>query len=340
MFDEYIDLNKKNFKMFLFSEVFEFKRGSRLTKLNQINGDIPYISSTKNNNGIDSLITPPANMVIYSNKITLTNSGSVGYCFFHDYEFVASDHVTVIWLKNKSVELTKNIGLFLKPIIESMRYKYNFGREISDNRLKKEYILLPINSDNEPDWNFMNDYIESQKETISFSSIINKKEIDGENEEINIENWKYFELKKIFKVERGGIGNLSDLLPGDVPVITAYGYNQGVAMYSDVDYKYCNCLTASLNGTYTGYVAYHNYRFNANSDCGVLIPIDFELNIYTGIFFATVLNKFSHKYAYGRKLSKTRLNREKILLPVNSEGNIDLEFMEKYIKQLEYSNYI
>ena len=101
----------------------------------QVPGEVAYISSTKMNNGISNYISPPDNMVIYEKKMTLSNSGSVGYLFFHEYPFVASDHVTVIDLKNKTVILNEEIALYLKPILESMKYKYNFGREISDLRL-------------------------------------------------------------------------------------------------------------------------------------------------------------------------------------------------------------
>lgn len=126
-----------NTKLFSFSEIFTHDRGTRLIEEDQMAGDIPYISSTKNNNGISGFIIPPDFMVRYQNKITLSNSGSVGYSFYHDQEFVASDHVTVIGIKDPTVLLTWEISLYLKPIFESMRYKYNFGREISDERIKK-----------------------------------------------------------------------------------------------------------------------------------------------------------------------------------------------------------
>ncbi len=130
----------KQYKYFKFCQVCEFRRGRRLTTQNQISGDIAYISSTAHNNGVDNYISPPDYMVIHNNKMTLSNSGSVGYLFYHDYEFVASDHVTVIWLKNR--ELTKHIAIFFKPIFEKIKYRYNFGREISNDRLKKEKIYL------------------------------------------------------------------------------------------------------------------------------------------------------------------------------------------------------
>ena len=146
-------------KLFPFNEVFTHCRGKRLIEEDQIAGDIAYISSTKRNNGISGYITPPDFMKHYRNNITLSNSGSVGYSFYHDYEFVASDHVTVIGIKDPNMSLTREIAFYLKPIFESMRYKYNFGREISDVRLKNERVLLPVDASGTPDWNYMQTYI-------------------------------------------------------------------------------------------------------------------------------------------------------------------------------------
>ena len=154
-----LDINK--WKAFAFPSVFRFKRGKRLIKLDQNDGNIAYISSTKINNGIDNYISPPNYMKVYNNAITLNNSGSVGHCFYHSYNFVCSDHCTVISIKDKSVQLNPYIAIFLKPIIESLKPKYNFAREISDSRLKKEKISLPVDSKGNPDWDYMEQYIKS-----------------------------------------------------------------------------------------------------------------------------------------------------------------------------------
>ena len=157
--------------------------------------------------------------------------------------------------------------------------------------------------------------------------------------ELNIKKWKEFKVEDLFIVERGKISNITSLAKGDCPIVSAYGENQGIAFFADEDPKYSNCLTASMNGSKTGYVTFHGYGFNANADCGVLIP-KFKLDIYAGLFIATVMKQFSYKYIYGRKLTKSRLNSEIIKLPVNKSGKIDLEYMRKYMMSLPYSDKI
>lgn len=158
-------VKKESFQEFRLLDVFIIERGMRLTKLNQISGEIAYISSTKENNGIDDYITPPEHMKIYQNALTLNNSGSVGYCFYHPYPFVVSDHCMVLSLKDEKIILNTYIALFLKSILEKMRPRYSFGREINNERLNNEFINLPAKYDSnhkhEPDWQFMEDYIKS-----------------------------------------------------------------------------------------------------------------------------------------------------------------------------------
>jgi hypothetical protein len=156
-----LSLEFQKWKEFDFNDVFKSKRGKRLVKLDQAEGEVAYISSTKVNNGIDNYIAPPDYMKIYNNAMTLNNSGSVGYVFYHNYDFVASDHCTVISIKNKKINLNNYLAIFLQPIIEAIKPKYNFAREISDARLNKETISLPVDTKGQPDWKFMEEYIKS-----------------------------------------------------------------------------------------------------------------------------------------------------------------------------------
>ena len=153
--------DNSKWQFFDFDKIFHYERGSRLIATEIIEGDIAYISSTKSNNGIDTFVSPPDFMVQYNNCMTLSNSGSVGYLFYHNYNFVASDHVTVLWLIDEQIKLNSFIASFLKPIIESIKYKYSFGREISNHRIKREKILLPVNGKGEPDWEYMEEHIKA-----------------------------------------------------------------------------------------------------------------------------------------------------------------------------------
>ena len=151
-------LENVEWKEFFFSDIFEdIQRGKRLIKSNQLEGNIPYISSTAFNNGVDNFIGNKENVRKFNNNITLANSGSVGTAFYQPYEYIASDHVTALKLKKRN----KYIYLFLASVIKKVEEKYSFNREINDIRIKREKILLPIDSLGNPNWQFMESYIKS-----------------------------------------------------------------------------------------------------------------------------------------------------------------------------------
>ncbi|MCE3038219.1 restriction endonuclease subunit S [Helicobacter anatolicus] len=170
------DVNTLNleWKEFNFSEIFkEIKRGKRLIKENQTQGKTPYVSSSSLNNGVDNFIDNEEGVRKFSNCISLANSGSVGSVFFHSYDFIASDHVTQLY----NPRFNKYIYLFLLPIITRLKEKYSFNREINDKRIKREKLLLPIDSTGNLHWEFMESYIKNieQKYIKKVVNYYNKK---------------------------------------------------------------------------------------------------------------------------------------------------------------------
>jgi hypothetical protein len=329
-------MNKK-YKYFKVSDIFHSKRGKRWIKENQTPGDIAYVSSTALNNGIDNLVTPPDFMKIYNNKLTFSNSGSVGRLFYHDYDFVASDHVTVIWIKNR--ELNKYIALFLKPIFEHIRYKYNFGREIKDPRLKAETIYLPINDSGKPDWDYMEKYIISLEEKVKFYSIDTQNK--RKNEKLDLSNWKEFTLcgkNGLFEYQHGSRLVVPQRIVGDIPLITAGKKNQGYAQ-SISNYEEEECFEAGITIDMFANCFYQNNIFAADDNIYIFNKPQ-KINKYIVLFLVTIINQQLFRYGYGRQFRKEDTEKNKYLLPVTSEGQPDWQFMENYIKSLPYADNI
>src|SRR3989339_820228 len=325
-------INKHNWQEFCFEDVFTISRGKRLVKLDQVNGDIAYISSSKKNNGIDNYILPPDFMKVYKNALTLNNSGSVGYCFYHPYKFVASDHCTVIQIKDKKIKLNNYVSLFLKPIIESMKSKYNFAREINNDRLKKEKILLPATKNKLPDWEFMENYIKELSATIKYDSKIAKNQIIDKSFELEVKKWKEFKIKDIFKIIRGKRLVEIDRIKGDMPYYSASDYDNGLTD------KISNPLFVEKDAliyTTFGRCFYVENEFTASDEISILK--NKYLNIYNGLFIATIITQNKYKYSFGRKAFENKFSDDIIKLPINEKDEVDFEFMENYIKSLNYS---
>lgn len=150
-----IPLKDKEWKSFFIVDIFDtIQRGKRLKTADHLAGEIPYVSSSALNNGVDDYVSNNNGVRRFSNCLSLANSGSVGSSFYEPFEFVASDHIT--HLKNK--EFNKYHYLFLATMTSRLSQKYNFNREINDKRISREIILLPLNDEGEPDYEYMEKY--------------------------------------------------------------------------------------------------------------------------------------------------------------------------------------
>ena len=95
-----LNLNDREWRPFFLTELFpQIQRGKRLKTENHIPGKTPYVSSSALNNGVDNFISNTEKVRIFSDCISLANSGSVGSSFYEPFSFVASDHIT--HLKNE-----------------------------------------------------------------------------------------------------------------------------------------------------------------------------------------------------------------------------------------------
>ena len=151
-------LENKEWEEFFLTDIFStIQRGRRLTKSNQKMGNIPYISSTSMNNGVDNFIGNKTNVRIFSDCLTIANSGSVGASFYQPYKFVGSDHITHL----KKENMSKYVYMFISTLTNRFSEKYNFNREINDARISREKIMLPIKEKNEPDFEYMEQYMKN-----------------------------------------------------------------------------------------------------------------------------------------------------------------------------------
>lgn len=320
---------------FNIDDIFYHSRGRRLTRLNQIDGNIAYVSSTKFNNGVDNYITPPEYMKIYNNCITIANSGSVGSTFYHDYDFVASDHVTVLWLKDR--QLSKKIAMYLVTLLEKLGDNYFFNREMSDKRISKDYIKLPITEEGKVDWTYIEEFMDSIIPMVKWEKNQNKRQNQKNKLPLNcveLPITKIFNIRSISKRISS-----KQLVPGDYFYITTSNKNFGFSGFHNEYSENGNIFT--VDSATDGKCFFQQEKF-IGSDHVEILEIKEQylkyLNIYTAIYLQTVLNYYLDKYEYSRKRSQGRIKKEKLFLPVDKNNEVDWNTMEYFIKNLPYAN--
>ena len=113
-------------------------------------------------NGCDAFLGNQKGVRKFRNCLTIANSGSVGSVFYHDYMFIASDHVTAL----VNSKLTKLQYLFIASSLSKIGEKYSFNREINDARIQREIIQLPVGINGQPDFDFMEQYMKRMENRI------------------------------------------------------------------------------------------------------------------------------------------------------------------------------
>jgi len=152
--------------------------------------------------------------------------------------------------------------------------------------------------------------------------------------------WKEITLNDLFFVNVSKDKNIFNSDSGKVPYVASSSVNNGVTGFVDAEpSQKANTLTIARNGS-VGSTFYQPKDYCASpDDIRVLIP-KFNMNVYTGLFLKTVIEREKFKYGYGRKLGTARIKNLKIKLPFISKDFPDWEYMENYIKNLPYSDRI
>lgn len=303
------------------SDIFECWYGVNLelVRCQETPGGIPFVSRTSTNNGVVARVekidgvepNPP-------HTLSLAGGGSVLSCFYQDEEYYSGRDLFVLAPKQK---MSKNEMLLYSYIIGTNKYKYNYGRQA--NKTFRD-IMLPELS-----------------ELSSLRDILINPDLQFDSDSVSDKHlslidvrWDWFDLTPtLFSFYRGKRLTKADSIKGDIPLVTAGQANQGIREYVENDMEvYHNCLTIDM----FGYCVYREYDFCCDDNILVLIP-NLEMSKYVMLFIATVINMDMYKFAYGRQYRQKTLLKHKIKLPVDGNGNINMKFMEDYIKGLPYS---
>nr|MBL0702841.1 restriction endonuclease subunit S [Sulfurospirillum sp.] len=150
-------LDIKSWEYFNIETIFEVKGSKSFTKSeikNYPKGDFPYIVTSSENNGVQGLY----DKYTEDGNVLTIDSATVGSCFYQKNNFSASDHVEkLIPIFNMNIY----IAIFILTVINLEKIRYGYGRKFAQLRIKATDIKLPQDSNGNPNWDFMENYIKS-----------------------------------------------------------------------------------------------------------------------------------------------------------------------------------
>lgn len=350
-------LSDRDWKEFFLEDIFSVGSGKRLTNADKIDGTRPFIGATDNMNGVTGFVDNE-NSSLDNNVLGVNYNGAPCIGFYHPYECIFTDDVKRLHLKNH--EDNQYVLLFFKTIILQQKNKYCYGYKFNERRMLRQIIVVPVDDNDEPDYQFMENYIKElmvakrkqyqeyvEKRLVELGiDDVKKNETGQYNLDLESREWKPCRLSKLGKVESGRDIYAMERVEGDIPYITSGSQNNGIGYFVsnkndtlDKDY-----IAFNRNGA-VGLAFYHPYWSVMGNDCRKIHISKADENMYVGLFIATAISMQSKSFSYSRKLGTARANKLQIMLPVDDNNEPDYEFMEecgrkimakKYIQYLKY----
>ena len=247
---------------FRIKDLFEIETVKGKPIENYKKGDIPYVSTAATNNAVINFIEKDKN--ILTSAFAITVDPIKGTCFFHDYDFVGRGFSGASVNVLRNINLNKHNGMFICSSIEkTSKLKASYGYLFNSNRLKMAVILLPIDSNGNPNWQFMEDYIKHEMKK-QFQKVITYYEnkllklgfkLLGQDVE-----WKEFWTEDILDIKSGVRLTKLDQIDGNIPFIGTSNANNVVTGFVENTNKSLDRNVLGVN--YNGSVVENFYHSN------------------------------------------------------------------------------
>lgn len=328
-----LKLSDRQWKPFRIGDYFNTEeRGRRLTNPNRKEGKTPLVTAGEVNNGVSAFIDNDTHKQ-YRDAITLDMFANA---FYQHWTFKCDDNITVLQLPNQSLY----VHLFIVTVLKQLRSKYSYATQVRPQRLAHEKIMLPINTEGTPDWDFMHDYMYERERPKIRVLIKHLTKQYNRNANYLVEHpltasfkeikWGRFKIGDIATFGHGKSFSEKERVRGKIPYITATAMNNGVGDFIGNKHTSIDTNTLSLNSNGSiGYCFYHPYKAIFSTDT-LKLKLQVQ-NKYTSLFVGQCIFMQKDKYTYGYKMVEKRIQRQIIFLPITSEGTPDWDFMETYM---------
>lgn len=339
-------IDMTNWANFIVDDLFEIINGKGITveEIESNPGDFEAVQSGESNNGVMGYISK----AYCRNKgysyceeacLTVARSGTSGYVSFHKNGCVVGDSAKILLLKKHEAK-SKQTYLFLQTLLAANRFKYTYGRKVTEALYSNTVIKIPVTTNGEPDWQWMELFIDSlHSKPLTTKNVANI----GANS-LKIDNWKEFYVGELFdsiyKVASYHDDELTSVSIGNknaIAYVTRTDQDNGVkSLVCDIGLANIESGNAIVIGDTTSTISYQPSPFVAGEH--IIAARAGWLNKFTGLFITCLLRQERYKYSYGRAYKLDLIRNTKLKLPVMPDGKPDWQFMENYIKSLPYGD--
>ena len=158
--------NELKWKEFNLIDVFDVKNTHNIlsNEIKKDSGSVPYLCASSVNNGVSSYISYKEELVEKGNCIFI--GGKTFVVSYQEKDFFSNDsHNLALYVKD--LQPTKLNQLYLATCVyKGLSHKYTWGDSISGTKIKSDKIMLPVNSDDFPDYAFMETFISAVQKLV------------------------------------------------------------------------------------------------------------------------------------------------------------------------------
>lgn len=301
----------------------------------------PFIGRTKTNYGIQGYIVKQGFEPNPKDVFSVSQIGSVHSQFRNEPWYSSQNMFVLEPIKKEAASVL--VRLFIETALNKTlnRYADSYTSYPTLNSLRELPLDLPALEDGSPDFDYMADYISSEKSKYD-NKIQAYLKVTGLNDTTLTEtergvlsqtpSFKEFKLEELFGASKRGKRLKSfDRIDGELPFVTAGESESGISAYigNEVDIFNENSITIDMFGS----AKYRGYKFGA--DDHVAIVDTTKLSRLAAMYVTAAIHKAtsdSGKYSYSRNFYASDADTTIVSLPITPAGDLDTDYMENYIR--------
>lgn len=335
-------VDTSTWKPFRVGDLFTLERPKARIVRDYEPGDMPFVASGMSDNGVSCLVASLSSDDFDKGQC-LTVSPLDGSCFWQSSDFLGrgGSGASVCILRSEC--LTERNALFVASCVRiALSSAAGYGNLYTGSKLLGAIIMLPATPDGEPDWAYMETYMQhvfDREEMFAKHLASLTAEAVADGHVIDTSVWKAFHLYDVFDIDMGNKFDRSKMPIGDtVNFVGRTGLNNGVNAvcgYVDGVSPYASGLiTLALGGT-IGACFVQTEPFYTSQNVVVLIPPE-HVGLYgrlfaSGSIYASATSRYK---AFSDELNRHVKSDFTFMLPATSDGAPDWAYMEQYMKDV------
>lgn len=335
-------IDTSSWKEFIVGELFPNMVKPSVLHMRQVvetDEGIRYVVRTKFNNGIKCRVNPvegvepsPAGVITW---------GAENASFFYQEEAFLSGR-DIYYVDTR--EYSANICMFLAACLQTIAFKYPYNFGLFPELLKDERIMLPVDSEDNPDWMYMEKYMQKILNEVDIN-IENLKKVKEKPSVVDIKEWKDFVFGEVFEIqpqkEVSPIYALNNSQKSDVlyPFLGQSSENNCIISYIYLDdevllnNKEKDIAIIIHSNNHLSFCIDEPFYLKDGHGATSIFKNN-NLNIYNVRFIIAVLNKtMENLFNYDVKATKYSLKTMIVKLPVTFTGEPDWNYMEQCMKK-------